>query len=45
MRNRPEDDPTFDCDPNDSLFEPTIAWIGWLIKIYQDNEELDIIEL
>jgi len=26
-------------DPDDSLFEPTIAWMGWLIKVYQTKEE------
>ena len=32
----------FVCDPNDSLFEPTLAWLNWLMKVYQKkDEELD----
>ncbi len=32
------------CDPNDCLFEPTIAWLSWLMKVYQKNDEVLHIE-
>jgi hypothetical protein len=22
-------------DPNDGLFEPTLSWLNWLMKVYQ----------